>query len=61
MCVIITMLGVQKTTCSDVCLAESGFLPLTDEIKVQRTKVFQEKCNTLPDTAVLKFRFKISV
>ena len=55
MCVIKTMLGVRKTTCSDVCLVESGFLPLTDEIKVRRTKLFQEKCNTLPDTAVLKF------
>ena len=54
-CVIKTTLGVRKTTCSDVCLVEREFLPLTDEITVRRTKFFQEKCNTLPDTAVLKF------
>ena len=53
MSVLKTLLGVMKTTCSDICLIESGFMSLLDAVNWRRPKYFQGKCLNLPNTSLL--------
>ena len=58
--VLKSLLGVRKTTCSDLCLVESGFLSLSAEVDIRRTRFFQRKCKDLQDDSILTFTMQLA-
>ena len=58
--IIKCLLSVRQTTCNDICLLESGMLPLKDYIRHKREKYLKKKFMNVIDGSPLQKAFQLA-
>ena len=58
--IINIMLSVRRTSCNDICLIESGMLPLNDTIEIERNKYMKQKFKHLNPLSPLRKAFELA-